>query len=195
MSDPCQNNTFDGSERGDSGGSSANQSNQANIPILCYVHSRSQSSGDLIMWHKILGDRPRDLPAFPTKNPIFKPHVPDLLGSMRFLFVTFCIVLIFLHLFPVVNQKLFLIICCEICKTSSYICIEVNDKHRDCPPNVMMQNTEYFGLYRNSNIRCDVTPTSRINCNQGLFTPKYTFINLICSLIHHPITNSTYLLQ
>ena len=26
----------------------------------------------------------------------------------------------------------------------------------------MMQNTEYFGLYRNSNIRCDVTPTSRI---------------------------------
>ena len=55
-----------------------------------------------------------------------------------------------------------MIICCEICKTSFYICIEVNDKHRDCPPNVMMQNTEYFGLYRNSNIRCDVTPTSRI---------------------------------
>ena len=51
---------------------------------------------------------------------------------------------------------------CEICKTSSYICIEVNDKHGDRPPNVMMQNTEYFGLYRNSNIRCDVTPTSRI---------------------------------
>ena len=26
----------------------------------------------------------------------------------------------------------------------------------------MTQNTEYFGLYRNSRIRCDVTPTSRI---------------------------------
>ena len=26
----------------------------------------------------------------------------------------------------------------------------------------MMQNTEYFGLYRYSNIRCDVTPTSRM---------------------------------
>ena len=46
---------------------------------------------------------------------------------MRFLFVTFCIVLIFLHLYPVV----IFIICCEICKTPSYICIEVNDKHRD----------------------------------------------------------------
>ena len=34
-------------------------------------HSRSRSSGDLITWHKFLGDRPRDLPAFPTKNPIF----------------------------------------------------------------------------------------------------------------------------
>ena len=33
--------------------------------------SRSRSSGDLITWHKFLGDRPRDLPAFPTKNPIF----------------------------------------------------------------------------------------------------------------------------
>ena len=55
-----------------------------------------------------------------------------------------------------------MIICCEICKTSSYICIEVNDKHQDCPPNVKTQNTEYFELYRNSHIRCDVTPTSRI---------------------------------
>ena len=35
-------------------------------------HSRSRSSGDLITWHKFLGDRPRDLPAFPTKNPIFE---------------------------------------------------------------------------------------------------------------------------
>ena len=55
-----------------------------------------------------------------------------------------------------------LIICCDICKTSSYSCIEVNDKHRDCPPSVTAQNTEYFGLYRNSQLRCDVTPTSRI---------------------------------
>ena len=28
-------------------------------------HSRSRSSGDLITWHKFLGDLPRDLPAFP----------------------------------------------------------------------------------------------------------------------------------
>ena len=41
------------------------------------------------------------------------------------------------------NAPLYLIICCEICKTSFYICIEVNVKHRDCPPNVMTQNTEY----------------------------------------------------
>ena len=34
-------------------------------------NSRSRSSGDLITWHKFLGDRPWDLPAFPTKNPIF----------------------------------------------------------------------------------------------------------------------------
>ena len=55
-------------------------------------------------------------------------------------------------------QSYFLIICCEICKTSSYICIEVNDKHRD------WQDAKYgvFGLYHNSHIRCDVTPTWRI---------------------------------
>ena len=122
-------------------------------------YSRSRSSGDLITWHKFLGDCPRDLPAFPTKNPIFQPRVPNLLGSMRFLFVTFCIVHIFLHPFPVV---IFDYLYCEICKTSSYICIEVNDKHRVYPPGVTAQNTEYFGLYPNSQLRCDVTPTSRI---------------------------------
>ena len=66
------------------------------------THSRSQSSGDLITWHKYLGDCPRDLPPFPTKNPIFQLHVPNLLGSMRFHLATFCIVHIFLHPFPVV---------------------------------------------------------------------------------------------
>ena len=62
-------------------------------------------------------------------------------------------------------QSQFWIICCDICKTSSYSCIEVNDKHRDCPrtpPSVTAQNTEYLGLYRNSQLRWDVTPTSRI---------------------------------
>ena len=38
---------------------------------LLVSDSRSRSSGDLITWHKYLGDCPRDLPAFPTKNPIF----------------------------------------------------------------------------------------------------------------------------
>ena len=40
--------------------------------------------------------------------------------------------------------------------------IDVNDKHRVCLPIVMAQNTEYFWLYRNSQLHCDVTPTSRI---------------------------------
>ena len=45
-----------------------------------------------------------------------------------------------------------------------YSCIEVNDKHRICPLIVMVQNLEYFGLCRNKNSQliCDVTPTSRI---------------------------------
>ena len=75
-----------------------------------------------------------------------------------------------------------MIICCEICKTSSYICIEVNDKHRDCPPNVMTQNTEYFGLYRYSHIPCDVTPTSRINTDHDI---------MIQLLLRHIYCNST----
>ena len=38
---------------------------------LFILYSRSRSSGYLITWHKYLGDCPRDLPAFPTKNLIF----------------------------------------------------------------------------------------------------------------------------
>ena len=59
-------------------------------------------------------------------------------------------------------QSYFLTICRGICKTSSYSCIEVKDKHRVYLPSVLAQNTEYFGLYHNSQLRCDVTPTSRI---------------------------------
>ena len=59
-------------------------------------------------------------------------------------------------------QSYFLIICREICETSSYSCIEVNDKHRVYLPIVMAQNTEFFGLYRNSQLRGDVTSTSRM---------------------------------
>ena len=42
------------------------------------------------------------------------------------------------------------------------ICIEVKDKHRVSPQGVKTQSTEYFGLYRNSQLHCDVTPTSRM---------------------------------
>ena len=143
---------------------------------------------------------------------------------MRLLFVTFCIVHIFLHLFPAVifdnllqglgrafcqmgHFQLFSMIlkfsmghflsfytdffgpfsksmglwrmapclpnhcCCEICKTLSYICIEVNDKHRVCPQSVTAQNTDCFGLYRNRQLRRDVTPTSRIVFAHADVTP------------------------
>ena len=42
-----------------------------NIQIQRKLNSRSRSSGDLITWHKYIGDGPRDLPAFPMKNLIF----------------------------------------------------------------------------------------------------------------------------
>ena len=51
-------------------------------------------------------------------------------------------------------------------KTYQTVCPVKNKNFRiDCP-NVMMQNTEYFGLYRNSHIGCDVTPTSRMMYSQ-----------------------------
>ena len=65
--------------------------------------------------------------------------------------------------FPITISYRILIICCDICKTLSYSCIEVKDKHRVCLPTVMVQNTEYFGLYRDSQLCCDVTPSSRIS--------------------------------
>ena len=50
-----------------------NKYTQKHILSHAYWYSRSRSSGDLIMLYKYLGDCPRDLPAFPIKNPIFYP--------------------------------------------------------------------------------------------------------------------------
>ena len=36
-----------------------------------FSFSKSVIRGSVITWHKFLGERPRDLPAFPTKNPIY----------------------------------------------------------------------------------------------------------------------------
>ena len=52
-----------------------------------------------------------------------------------------------------------------VIKTSSYSCIEVNDKHWVCSASVMAQTTEYLGIYGNSQLRCDVTQTSRMFVN------------------------------
>ena len=96
---------------------------------------------------------------------------------MGFLFVTFCIGHIFLHLFQVV---IFDTICFDICKTSSYIniCIESESVS---PSTVMAQNMEYFWRYRNSQLRCDVTLTSRINrfC-KNLLTDYHKVLLKIC---------------
>ena len=86
--------------------------------------SRSRSSGDLIMWHKYLGDDPRDLPAFPMKNPIFFISCPELIRVSE---ISLCQVLYCPSILIPVSSHNF-------CKTSSYSCIEVNDKHRVCPP-------------------------------------------------------------
>ena len=88
-------------------------------------------------------------------------------------------------------------ICCEICKTSPYICIEVNDKHRVCPSSVMVQGTEHFGLYRNSQLRRDVTPTSRIffmfGAQQDLTDLMAVLILVICpGLIDQHLYSSVY---
>ena len=65
--------------------------------------------------------------------------------------------------FPTPISYRVLIICFDICKTLSYSCIDVKDKHRVCLPAVMVQNTEYFGLYRDSQLCCEVRPSSRIS--------------------------------
>ena len=98
------------------------------------------------MCQKYLGDCPRDLPAFPMKKSDFLIPCPKLIRVSE---ITICHVLHCPSIPTPISSRNFLIIYCEICKTSSYSCIEVNDKHRVCLPTVMAQNTEYFWLYRN----------------------------------------------
>ena len=95
-------------------------------------------------------------------------------------------------------QSYFLIICCEICKTPSYSCIEVNDKRRVCLPTVMAQNAKYFGLYRNSQLCCDVTPTSRMfyspNKTWQMESPLWTKFNFFFNQNFFLVTLQLHLL-
>ena len=103
-------------------------------------------------------DNSLDLLSFPRKNPIFQHSIFNISGFLEFKFINVCIVHLPLHLFP----EVFLIFCCDNCKIFFNCCIEVNDKHRVCPSNVMAQNTEYIGLYGISQLRCDAKLTLRI---------------------------------
>ena len=121
-----------------------------------------------------------DFPSFPTKNPIFQHSIFNISGFLKFKFINFCKVHLPLHLFP----KVFLIICCEVCKISFYCCIEVKDKHRVCPSSVMAQNTEYIGLHGISQLCCDVTLTLRIH---QTYTKCLSWCDLPCGgLCHWP---------